>query len=284
MKHEQILITGANGQLGKALKAQYQQATALDSRQLDITNLEQLESIDWSSYTTIVNAAAYTAVDEAETPDGRRRAWLVNAHGSANLVSIALKHGLTLLHISTDYVFDGREKSHTESETFSPLGVYGQSKAAGDITAGSVPKHYILRASWVIGDGKNFVRTMIGLAQKGVSPTVVADQVGRPTFTSELVRVIDHALTAKIPFGTYNASNGGEAVSWAGLTRAVYAEMRVELPVTNTTTAEYFAGKPAAAPRPLNSMFDLAKLTSTGFTPRDWRENLKEYIEEETRA
>src|SRR5690606_29757497 len=141
--------------------------------------------------TTILNAAAYTNVDGAETPEGRIAAWKVNATGPAILTRIALKHNLTLLHISTEYVFDGTQEIHTEDEPFSPLSVYGTSKAAGDTAVGLLPQHYILRTSWVIGEGKNFVRTMLGLAQKGVSPTVVADQIGRLTFTSELVRAID---------------------------------------------------------------------------------------------
>lgn len=176
MNDSEIFIMGANGQLGLALKAQYPNAKSADLKRLDITNKESVEGFDWSNIKIILNAAAYTNVDGAETTEGRVAAWNVNASAVANLVSVAQKHNLTLVHISTDYVFDGTKTPHTETEPFSPLGVYGQSKAAGDIAVGLLEKHYILRTSWVIGEGNNFVRTMLALGKKGVEPTVVADQ------------------------------------------------------------------------------------------------------------
>lgn len=276
-----ILITGANGQLGKVLQTIYPGAVTADVGELDITDKKSVEAFDWSKVETLINAAAYTNVDGAETPEGRLAAWKVNALGVANLVRASLQHDITLVHVSTDYVFDGSRENHTEDEPFSPLSAYGASKAAGDIPAGLAPKHYLLRTSWVIGEGKNFVRTMIGLAQKGISPTVVADQIGRPTFTTELARAIDHLLSNQAPFGTYNVSNGGDPVSWAEFTRAIFAEMGADLTVTDTTTAEYFAGKEGIAPRPLNSTFDLGKLQATGFTPQDWHEDLRQYIQKE---
>jgi dTDP-4-dehydrorhamnose 3,5-epimerase len=120
---------------------------------------------------------------------------------------------------------------------------------------------------------------MLGLAEKGVSPTVVADQVGRLTFTSELVRAIDHLLTAQAPYGTYNVTNDGTPASWADITREIFAVAGYStLTVTNTTTADYFAQKPGVAPRPLESEMALDKLHATGFTSRDWRDDLREYI------
>lgn len=281
MDDSKFLITGANGQLGSALRTRYPEATALASSQLDITDRGQLAAFDWSPYNTILNAAAYTAVDEAETAEGRRKAWAVNAQGTANLAQVVLERGLMLVHISTDYVFDGEKSPHTEAEPLSPLGVYGQSKAAGDLAVGLLPKYFILRTSWVIGNGKNFVRTMISLAQKGVSPTVVADQIGRPTFVTELARIIDHLLSTAAPTGVYNASNSGDPVSWADLTRTIFEEMKADLQVTDTTTAEYFAGKAGTAPRPLSSTFDLSKLEATGFQPHDWKDDLVAYIKKE---
>src|SRR4051812_14218213 len=190
MDDSKFLITGGNGQLGLALQAKYPAAKVTDVKELDITDQNSISTFDWSNVTTILNAAAYTNVDGAETPEGRVAAWKVNAIGSANLTRAALQHDLTIVHISTDYVFDGTQESHTEEEPFSPLGVYGESKAAGDTAVGLAPKHYILRTSWVIGEGKNFVRTMLSLGERGISPKVVADQIGRLTFTSELVRAI----------------------------------------------------------------------------------------------
>ena len=180
-----IFIVGANGQLGKALQAKYPGAQSADIGELDITNPGSVANFDWSKVKIILNAAGYTNVDGAETADGRIAAWLVNATAVSYLVQAALEHDLTLVHISTDYVFDGTQDNHAEDEPFSPLSVYGQSKTAGDIAVSLAPKHYLLRTSWVIGDGPNFVRTMLGLGAKGVSPTVVADQVGRLTFTPD---------------------------------------------------------------------------------------------------
>ena len=276
-----ILIVGANGQLGTALREKYPKAQAVDAEVLDITDREAVQAFDWSHVTTILNAAAYTNVDDAETPECRATAWRVNAVGPRNLAEVAMRHDLTLLHISSDYVFDGSHENHSEDEAFSPLSVYGQSKAAGDIAVGLAPKHYILRTTWVVGEGKNFVRTMIGLGQKGVAPTVVADQIGRLTFTSELARVIDHLLQKNAPFGTYNATNGGDPASWADITREIFKIGAFDLKVTDTTTKDYFASKPGVAPRPLNSVMSLDKLTTTGFTPTDWREDLKLYVKKE---
>ena len=222
MQDSEIRIIGANGQLGLALQAKYPGAQAVDSDALDITIAEAVTSYNWTGIKYVLNAAAYTNVDGAETPEGRVAAWQVNATGARNLADVATKNDLTLLHISTDYVFDGTQNPHTEDEPFSPLGVYGQTKAAGDVAISLAPKHYILRTSWVIGEGKNFVRTMIGLGQKGIAPTVVADQIGRLTFTSELVRAIDHLLSNLAPYGTYNVSNGGGAASWADITREIF--------------------------------------------------------------
>ncbi len=200
------------------------------------------------------------------------------------MASIAAQHDITLVHISSEYVFDGTQSPHVEDEPFSPLGVYAQTKAAGDIAVSVAPKHYILRTSWVIGEGKNFVRTMLSLAQKDISPSVVADQIGRLTFTSTLVQAIDHLVTTNAAFGTYNVSNGGEPASWADVTRQIFKDMgRDDLQVTDVTTAEYFANKPESAPRPLQSTMDLQKIESSGFTLPDWREGLRNYIANETK-
>ncbi len=282
MDDSRIFIVGANGQLGTALRAQYPGAQFADINELDITSAQSVDAFDWSGIDAILNAAAFTNVDGAETAEGRVAAWSVNASAVANLVHACQKHGMTLVHISSDYVFDGTKKPHTEEESFSPLGVYGQSKAAGDLVAATLEKHYILRATWVIGEGKNFVRTMLGLAEKGISPSVVADQVGRLTFTSELVRIIDHLLTTGAPYGTYNATNDGTPASWAEMTREIFADAGYSsLAVTDTTTAAYFAGKEGVAPRPLESEMDLQKLHATGFESRDWHDELRAYIAEE---
>ncbi len=281
MDSSRILITGANGQLGKALQLQYPNAVAVDSDQLDITDARAVENFDWSQIDIVLNAAAYTNVDGAETSEGRVAAWKVNASAVKNLTHVSWKHDLTLVHVSTDYVFDGTQDTHTEDEPFAPLSVYGASKAAGDLLVSQLDKHYILRTSWVIGDGKNFVRTMLGLGQKAIEPTVVADQFGRLTFTSELVRAIDHLLSIKTTHGTYNVSNSGPSVSWTDITRKIFELGNFDLKVTDTTTAEYFADKEGIAPRPLQSTLSLDKIQATGFTSQDWQDALKEYLAKE---
>src|SRR3954462_11297098 len=161
-----------------------------------------------------------------------------------------------------------------------PLSVYGQSKADGDVQAGHVTKHYLVRTTWVVGDGGNFVRTMAGLADRGVSPTVADDQIGRLTFTSDLAAGIAHLLRTRAPYGTYNLTCSGEPASWADVAAAVFAARgRSSDDVGRTSTEKYFADKPQAAVRPLNSVLDLAKITATGFTPRDWRRALAEYLD-----
>jgi dTDP-4-dehydrorhamnose reductase len=276
-----ILITGANGQLGSALRVKYPNAKFTDSKELDISNKNSVTTFDWSSITTILNAAAYTDVDGAETPEGRVAAWRVNALGPTYLAKIARERDIFLVHLSTDYVFDGTKTPHTESEDFSPISAYGASKAAGDIVVGMLPRYCILRASWIVGEGKNFVRTMLELGKKGVAPTVVHDQIGRLTFTSELVNAIDHLIHKNVAYGTYNVSNEGDPCSWADITRTIFHEAGFNLNVSNTTTAEYYAGKPGIAPRPMNSTFDLSKLKATGFSSRNWHDDLKEYIKKE---
>lgn len=282
MDASKFLIVGANGQLGTALREKYPGAAAVDSRELDITSADAVASYDWSNVSVILNAAAYTNVDGAEMPEGRIAAWKVNAAGVANLTRAAIRHNLTLVHVSSEYVFDGTQSPHTEEEPLSPLGVYAQTKAAGDIAAFTHSKTYILRTSWVIGQGKNFVRTMISLAEKNISPSVVGDQIGRLTFTSTLVDAIDHLLSTKAAHGTYNVSNDGEPTSWADVTRSIFTELgRDNLTVTNVTTGEYFKSKPEAAPRPLHSVLDLTKIKATGLTLRDWHDDLTEYIKKE---
>ena len=279
MDESRILIIGAYGQLGKALQDKYPSAIALDRDNFDMTDREMVERYDWSKIDIIINAAAYTNVDDAETPEGRVAAWRINATAPGYLSKAANEHDLTLVHVSSDYVFDGTKASHTEDENLAPLGVYAQTKAAGDIAASVTKKYYIMRTHALIGEGHNFVRIMLGLAEKNISPTVVNDQITRLTFTPTLVEGIHHLLTTKAAYGTYNLSNDGDPTSWADITRLIFAEIdRNDLKVTGTSTEEYFKSKPHVAPRPLQSYFDLSKIKATGFTPSDWRKELQDYI------
>ncbi len=281
MDGKRLLILGANGQLGTALRTKFPEALFTDRDEFDITDPKAYKAYDWSAIDVIINAAAYTAVDAAETSEGRVMAWRLNAAAVGLMADAANGHNLTLVHVSSDYVFDGSHEVHTEDEPFSPLGVYAQTKAAGDIAAMRAKKHYLIRTSWVIGEGKNFVRTMADLAEKGVKPTVVGDQLGRLTFTKDLAEAAAFLLNQKAAYGTYNVSNEGEVVSWAQIAQAVFEGVgSTPQNVTPITTAEYFADKPEAAPRPLHSALDLSKITALGFSPRDWRVALEEYLKE----
>ena len=276
------LVTGANGQLGRELMRALPEAgftvTGVDLPEVSISDAEQVAALPWDDIDVVINAAAWTNVDGAETPEGRRATWQANSTGPAVLAREATAHGATMVHISTEYVFDGTQDVHVEDEAPSPLGAYGQSKAGGDAAVASTPKHYIVRTSWVVGDGKNFLKTMASLADQGTSPSVVSDQVGRLTFTSDLAKGIIHLLTSDAPFGTYNLSGEGPVMSWAQVAKRVF-ELCGRNPedVTEVTTQEYFAGR-EVAPRPLSSVLDLTKIKAAGFTPEDSSQRIDSYV------
>ncbi len=279
-----ILVLGAGGQLGLALRAELGDAAHIEyatRAELDVTAPGLGSARRWRDYDTIINAAAYTAVDLAETPDGRRDAWASNVLAVAALAAVAAENGITLVHVSSDYVFDGAlDRPYREDDAPCPLGVYGQSKAAGDAAVSVVPRHYIVRTSWVIGQGKNFVRTMASLAERGIDPKVVDDQIGRLTFTGDIARGIRHLLDTRPAYGTYNLTGAGDPVSWADAARAVFAQTGHDpARVIGVSTEEYFASaQRPVAPRPRNSRLDLAKLEATGFAPADHRSALAAYL------
>jgi dTDP-4-dehydrorhamnose reductase len=278
-----VAVVGAGGQLGKALTALLPDTAALHRADLDVTDAAAVAAHDWSGVDVLVNAAAYTAVDRAETAEGRVAAWATNATAVAHLATAANAHGMTLVHVSSEYVFDGTADGPiTEDAPVCPLSAYGASKAAGDVAASLAVRHLVVRTSWVVGDGANFVRTMLRLAASGVSPTVVDDQIGRPTNACDLADGVVALLRAGAPSGVYNLTNSGEPASWAEVARATFAAAgRSVADVATTTTAAYFADKPTAARRPLNSVLDLRKATTAGVTLPHWRESLARYVKEE---
>ncbi|GAC1383454.1 MAG: bifunctional dTDP-4-dehydrorhamnose 3,5-epimerase family protein/NAD(P)-dependent oxidoreductase [Pseudarthrobacter sp.] len=284
MPAKKILVVGADGQLGKALRELYDGDTTVQFAgrgEFDLSSADSVKNRNWRDYSTIINAAAYTAVDTAELAEGRAAAWAINVTAVASLARAAVEHDLTLVHVSSDYVFDGSRESHDEAEPFTPLGVYGQTKAAGDAVVSVVPRHYIVRTSWVIGEGNNFVRTMASLAGRGVNPAVVNDQTGRLTFTQDIAAFISHLLATEAEFGTYNFTNDGPVKSWADIAMDVYERAgAARSDVTGVTTAEYFEGK-TAAPRPLKSALNLAKAHSTGFHVADADQRLTAYLKAE---
>ena len=278
------LILGANGQLGRALRAEYGDAPHVEyatRASLDLTSSDLGTARRWRDYGTIINAAAYTAVDAAETPEGRADAWAVNAAAPAALARIATEHGITIVHVSSDYVFDGASAlPYLETDALSPLSVYGQTKSAGDLAVATAPRHYIIRTSWVIGDGANFVRTMASLAERGIDPKVVDDQTGRLTFADDIARGIRHLLDSGAAYGTYNLTAGGPEQTWADIARDVYRLTGHDpARIIPVSTAEYFASATApVAPRPRNSVLDTRKVEQAGFIPHDGVSGLTEYL------
>jgi dTDP-4-dehydrorhamnose 3,5-epimerase len=283
MPARKTLVLGAGGQLGRALRAEFGELPHMeyaDRAALDVSDPGMPDARRWRDYGAIINAAAYTAVDRAETDEGRRDAWAANVTAVAALTRIAAANGLTLVHVSSDYVFDGSsDRPYREDDWVAPLGVYGQTKAAGDAAVAGAARHYIVRTSWVIGDGGNFVRTMASLAERGIDPAVVSDQVGRLTFTADLARAIRHLLDTGAPAGTYNVTGGGDPASWADIARRVF-ELTGHDPahVRPVSTDEYFAAAAGpVAPRPRYSVLDLAKLEATGFRVQPWTDALEAY-------
>lgn len=278
MPPKKILVTGANGQLGRALREEFgdrpwiEYATRAD---LDLTSADLGTARRWRDYGTIINAAAYTQVDLAETPPGRTAAWAANVSAVAALARLSVAHGITLVHISSDYVFDGtKDGAYTTDDAVSPLGVYGQTKAAGDAIVSVVPHHYIVRTSWVVGDGRNFVRTMNDLARRGINPRVVNDQTGRLTLASDIATSIRHLLRSSAPFGIYNVTSAGEPGTWFDIAREVFRLTGHDPDrVTGVRTDDYYAtAEGPVSDRPRNSVLETSALTVT------WQQRLAQYL------
>jgi dTDP-4-dehydrorhamnose reductase len=243
-----ILVTGAGGQLGRALGPALQdhQVTSLTRSELDVTDARAVEdAVRAHRPELLVNAAAYNAVDAAETD--REAAFRANALGPRLLAEAAAARGAAILHISTDYVFDGEKGgAYDEADAPHPLSAYGESKLAGEQAVRAAnPKHYLVRTAWVYAQGgKNFPRTILALAEKG-PVRVVDDQRGSPTFAPHLAAAIAR-LVATGAFGTWHLAGAGEA-SWYELTCALFRLKGVETPVTPVKTAEF--PRPARRPR-----------------------------------
>ena len=287
-----ILLTGANGQVGWELSNRSGhrsfEVLALDRSDLDITDPVSVKrEVSRSGVSLVVNAAGYTAVDEAESKP--ELAFAVNRDGPAYLASACEKVGIPLVHISTDYVFDGQKQgSYLVTDPVSPLGVYGKSKAAGEVAVREhLPEHVILRTSWVYGvHGHNFVKTMLRLGREREVIHVVADQYGCPTYAADLAEAIlgiaAHILEGRqVHWGTYHYCGKG-VTSWHGFAEAIFNLARKYVPLRvkraeAVTTAEY----PTAAKRPANSVLDCSLLESHfGFAPKPWNESLARMLDQ----
>lgn len=267
-----VLVTGGDGQLGRALRALLPDAVFTD-RELDVSDPAALEAHDWTGTTAIVNAAAWTAVDRAESEP--LAAWQVNATGVALLALRARELDVPLVQVSTDYVLGGTHDGDAPvASVLDPQGVYGITKAAGEMAARLAPRHYVIRTSWVFGDGPNFVRTMRRLGATREEVRVVDDQVGRPTYAVDLAAALVGLLDGDLAPGTYHASGGGDAVSWAGFAAAVLEGTGCR--VVPVSTADHLAGAAGPiSPRPANSRLE------PGLPMRPWREALADYLSQE---
>ena len=274
------VIVGAGGQLGRALRREFPDAVALDRAGLDVADAAAVRAFDWTGVDVVLNAAGWTAVDAAEDPANSAAVRAANVHAVGHLAVAAQDHGFALVHVSSEYVFDGTHRGPVPEDLLpSPLSAYGRSKADGDALATAIERHWLVRTTWVVGEGGNFVRTMAALADRGVRPAVVDDQIGRLTSTADLAAGIRHLVDGGAAYGTYNLTGSGEPGSWADVAAAVFtARGRPADDVIRVSTAEYFAGRTGIAPRPLNSVLDLSRIEATGYRPRDWRAALQEYL------
>lgn len=277
----EILVSGSNGQLGRAIVNQIVTSAGLTKSQFNITDVKAKLPLSGLAPSWLVNAAAYTNVDASETSEGFTHAWQTNVQGSANLVKICQDMNMGLVSFSSDYVFDGSFGEYSEEMPPMPLNNYGLSKAAGDAVVSTLKRHYILRTSWVVGEGANFVATMRTKALAGEKVQVVTDQIGRLTFAEDLAAATYALIGSSAPYGTYNVTNSGPAVSWFELARTIYLDLGVDPSlVSGLSSDEYQRLFPNRAKRPKFSTLTTKKFVSnTGHSLPDWRISLQSYLD-----
>ena len=282
-----ILITGANGMLAKEIKDRFSEKNELiltDVAELDITNEEMVKNfVKKEKPECIINCAAFTAVDKAETAG--EVVEKINANGPGNLAKAAKENDAVLVHVSTDYVFGGDldiEKDYKEDDPKSPVTAYGITKLHGEEQIQeNTDKYYIFRTAWLYGiGGNNFVKTMTKLGSTRDEINVVSDQHGSPTYAKDLTEIIYQAINKKIPYGIYNATNEGYT-TWYEFTKEILAEQGIECKVNPVTTEEYIEMmKITQAKRPFNSQMSKAKLEACGIKIPNWKDGLRRYLEE----
>lgn len=276
----EILITGANGQLGTELRHLLDERnvayTAAGSKELDITDVTAVNEFFAANAPKIVyHCAAYTDVDAAEEEPGKTLDEKVNVDGTINIAKAAESVGATLVYISTDYVFDGTKSDlYSVDDTPNPRNEYGRTKYEGELAVQKyVSKYYIIRTSWVFGEyGKNFVYTMLNLAKTHDHLTVVNDQIGRPTWTRTLAEFMTHVVDKHAYYGVYQLSND-DSCSWYEFAKEILKDTNVE--IAPVTSEEY----PQKAYRPRHSIMDLSKAKATGFEIISWQEALEKFKE-----
>ena len=281
-----ILITGANGMLAKSVRKRLEgnEIICTDVEDLDITNEEAVkEFVTKIKPEYIINCAAFTAVDKAETAG--EIVEKINADGPRNLAKAAKENGSVLVHISTDYVFGGDldvEKAYKEDDPKNPVTAYGITKLHGEeAIEENLDKYHIFRTAWLYGDGNNFVRTMLKLGETKHELNVVSDQHGSPTYAEDLANFIAEAIEKKIPYGIYNATNEGYT-TWYDFTKAIFEYAGIICKVNPVTTEEYIEMmKVTQAKRPKNSQMSKEKLKSAGIEVPEWEDALKRYLKAE---
>lgn len=291
-----FFVTGARGQLGydvmNELKKRGHETVGSDMAvgeeisakgsyvQLDITKKEDVErAIQAAHPDAVIHCAAWTQVDAAEEQPALVRS--VNVHGTQNIADVCKKMGCKMTYLSTDYVFDGEGTTpwKPECESYRPLNVYGRTKLEGELAVkNTLEKYFIVRIAWVFGkNGKNFVRTMLNLGKAHTMIRVVKDQIGTPTYTYDLARLLaDMNETEK--YGYYHATNEGEYISWYDFACEIFRQAGCNIRVVPVTTEEYGVNKAA---RPFNSRLDKSKLLEAGFEPLPaWQDALGRYLKE----
>lgn len=299
-----VLVTGVSGQLGhdvmnelfrrgiegvgSGMEASYGGAqdgspvTSMEYVRLDITDFEAVKKVVESIRPdAIIHCAAWTAVDAAEDEDKREKVKAVNVDGTRYLAEAAKAVDAKMLYLSTDYVFNGQGTKpwDPDEKDYAPLNVYGQTKLDGEKAVSSIlTKYFIVRIAWVFGiNGKNFIKTMLNVGKTHDEVRVVNDQIGTPTYTYDLARLlVDMILSDK--YGYYHATNEGGFISWYDFTKEIYRQAGYSTRVIPVTTEEYGLSK---AKRPFNSRLDKSKLVKMGFTPLpDWKDALARYLSE----
>lgn len=287
---KKVLVTGCNGQLGRAIQKEYagdvtfiltDVAEGEDITSLDITDIDAVMSLVLNEKPdVIINCAALTNVDGCEKMWDL--AYKINAIGPRNLAIAATAVGAKLVHVSTDYVFAGTERTpRTEFDTPDPISAYGKTKLEGEqFVRQFAEKFFILRTAWLYGDGKNFVKTMVRVAKTHDEVSVVCDQFGSPTSAVELAKMI-HFLEGTDNYGIFHATCEGET-NWADFTEAFYAKLGITAKVNHITSEEYAKMNPEAAKRPAYSNLDnyMLRLTTDQFAMANWEDALDVYLKD----
>lgn len=279
-----ILVTGATGQLGyevcQLLRERGVEYKGVCSADFDIVDAAAVDvCVEEYRPDAVIHCAAYTAVDEAE--GHRERCFAVNETGTRNIARACREWGAKMMYISTDYVFDGQGTTpwQPDCKDYKPLNVYGQTKLEGELAvANTLDKYFIVRIAWVFGvNGKNFIKTMLNVGKTHDTVRVVNDQIGTPTYTYDLARLlVDMIETDK--YGYYHATNEGGYISWYDFTKEIYRQAGYATKVIPVSTQEYGLSKAA---RPFNSRLDKSKLVENGFKPLPtWQDALARYLKE----